>query len=326
MEGRYVKGFPPGKNMKLENVTIIANPAAGGRPARRLKGFRSLMEKEGIRIEVLWTGAPGDALGFAREERDTDLIVVVGGDGTLNEVANGLLSRESGAAPVAFLSSGTANVFTYEAGLPRDPAGLVELISRHSFREYPLGRGIFRDGKGRVREKLFLLMAGVGWDARVVMNIRPAVKALVGKGAYLAAGLALLFSGRKETADLVADGRSLKGEGVVIANSPFYGGSFSLVPSAAADSPRLSAAVIREVSFMTLAGLLARAIRREADRSGNVLYVESEKMEVTAPGIPIQMDGDLVGFTPASFTKSGKKLTVLTGRVGRDGEDHLTQE
>ena len=152
-------------------LLVIRNPAAGSRGGRfaatldRLTGL-------GCRIEVRETGARGDAERFAQEPGDRDLVVAAGGDGTINEVANGLVAGASG-LPLAILPLGTANVLAGEIGLGLDPGAVARTIARGAPRRISLGRVTGAQAGGGGAARLFFQMAGVGFDAHAVAGVNP---------------------------------------------------------------------------------------------------------------------------------------------------------
>ncbi len=292
-------------------VIIIANPAAGGLKRKaRVERFAALLRERGASAEIRWTrdgGVPGDNLDLVE---GGDLVVAAGGDGTLHQVANILYARRE-RRPLGFFPAGTANVFAHEARLPGRDEDLADLIVRAPVRQYPLGWGRFTGLEGEARERVFLLMAGVGWDARVTVAVNHRVKRMHGKGAYALAALGLLITGRGEMVRVLADGREATGKAVIVAGSRWYAGPYSLVPAADPTAPRFALAVIDKITPVSLMRLLRRAARGEPDLSGNVRYLEAGEVEFPDSGIPIQVDGDQAGWTPAVFRKGSFSLPII---------------
>ena len=145
---------------RRRRLLVIFNPIAGRRARQRLDAALAALERLGVAIEVRETQAPGDAEAFARGARasDFDAIAVAGGDGTMNEVVNGLADPD---LPVAILSLGTANVLAHEIGLPRDPCRLAEIVATGPARRVALGEALFENGSPARR---FVLMTGIGFD------------------------------------------------------------------------------------------------------------------------------------------------------------------
>jgi diacylglycerol kinase (ATP) len=300
-----------GEGMSGRHILVIFNPAAGGSRKRALLDrFAAAAEARGCRVELRATlggGTGGDDLDLSGQG---DLIVAAGGDGTLHQVAN-VLHRRGDRRPVAFFPLGTANVFAYEARLPRRAEALAAALIDTPPVDFRLGWGQFTGFDGAPEERVFLLMAGVGFDARVSLEVDPRVKKFLGKGAYAASALRRLFAGRRERFILSADGRETEGEWAVAANIPWYGGPFIMAPRADHRRSALAVAHVGRITPALLARLLFSAARGRQESSGGLVYLEADRVEVATPGIPIQMDGDPVGWTPAVFTKTSWTLPVI---------------
>jgi diacylglycerol kinase family enzyme len=154
---------------------IIFNPAAGWRRRQRLAPVLAQLGEHGCAFVVRETQAPGDAERFAAEvdPEAFDLVVVAGGDGTVNETINGL--ARSG-LPLALIPLGTANVLAAEIGLGPDPAAVARCVALGQPRPIALGAAAGRR---------FILMAGAGFDAHVVAGVSVPMKRWLGKGAYV---------------------------------------------------------------------------------------------------------------------------------------------
>jgi diacylglycerol kinase family enzyme len=244
--------------------------------------------------------------------RKSVVVVAAGGDGTLGDLVNALAGRGLD-VPVGFLPAGTANVFALEAGLPRTDDQLAAFLLTAPARPYLPGLGRFTGPDGRPAERLFMLMAGAGFDARVTGAVNHRLKRWHGRGAYVLAGALLLLARRGERLVVTADGEDLEGDLAVAAVSRFYGGRWSLVPAAAPTKPGLSLAVVGRVTPATLPRLVAAAARGVPDRSGNIRYRDAAEVAVAAPGHPVQMDGDPVGTTPAVFRRADRPVAVVAG-------------
>ncbi|MGH6930488.1 MAG: diacylglycerol/lipid kinase family protein, partial [Dongiaceae bacterium] len=158
-------------------MTIVFNPTAGGRRRMRLEQTLELLRDSGCQISLQATAARGDAETIARTFCDTpptpDLLVVAGGDGTINEAVNGMLSNGSASWPLALVPLGTANVLAAEIGLTTEPAAVARTIARGA---------TTRAYVGMANGRCFTAMAGVGFDAHVVANVDLRLKRRLGKG------------------------------------------------------------------------------------------------------------------------------------------------
>ncbi len=283
-------------------VLVIFNPVAGPRRARRLHAVVALLKAAGCTVLLRETAARGDAERFAAEATmaEHDVVLAAGGDGTLNEVANGL---GPDAPLLAVCPLGTANVVAAEVGLAIDPAAIAATV---------LHGKVFSLAPGLANGRRFLMMAGVGFDAHVVAGIRPAIKRRLGKGAYVLETLRQLWRFNFPGYRLTIDGVAYQCASAIIAKGHFYAGRFICAPDARLDDPRFQICVFRwngplAVVYYALAmgmGLVPRA--------PGVTLVWGSSVEVTSlDGDPVQGDGDTVAVLPLTASVAPARLRVL---------------
>lgn len=286
-------------------IRVIANPVSGGGRARALAdALRRELERQGQVVELLFTAKPGDAPVFAARE-GADCVVAVGGDGTANEVANGLAASQ---ARLAILPVGAANVVARELGLPRSPAGLAALIAAGSTRTMDVG--LFG-------ERRFLLGAGAGLDAAVaeaVHHNRAGKKVRI--SSYVLPALRTIASYAYPKVRVTVDGEMLceDGQYVVVGNCRRSAGIFAVTPEARIDDGLLDVCVLRNLTWTHLARLLAAVCRPGFARRKDVLYRQGKSVELfPAAGerVPLQVDGDPAGTLPATFRIVPRALEVV---------------
>ena len=194
-------------------VLVIFNPTAGARRRARLTRILEIMWSLGAAVTLHETKARGDAERTAREASTKvyDVVVAAGGDGTINEVINGLSGRQ---IPLGIIPLGTANVLAAELDLPTDDVGLARTIALGRTRPVTLG-----DVNGR----RFVMMAGVGFDAHVVASVDAGLKRLIGKSAYVWETLRGFFRYKFRSYRLIVDGKPYEVGSAVFANGHFYG-------------------------------------------------------------------------------------------------------
>ncbi len=281
-------------------VTVIHNPIAGnGRARRKFEATLQALKNLGARVTLLETGGPGHARDLAREcaarppgER-ADILAIAGGDGTLNEAANGILGTS---LAMAVIPMGTVNLLAMELGLPKDPRGLAEVIVSGPVRR------IF---PGYVNDRLFLVIASVGFDADAVHAVSARMKRSMGKWAYVYTGFRRWLSGGVEDYGIVVKNEKLRVSGLLAANGLYYGGPFSCVDRASVFRPELFGCFMKESGrwgiLLTVGALL---FGRFSKRKG-VSITEIETVNVREPvGEPVQADGDVVAFTPVTISSS----------------------
>jgi YegS/Rv2252/BmrU family lipid kinase len=251
------------------------------------------LEEMGCGVTVHQTTCAGDAQAVAARttKHQYDRIVVAGGDGTVNEVLNGLTPDSP---PVALIPMGTANVLAAEIGLGSEPSGIAKAIVLGEARPVSLG-----DVNGRK----FVLMTGVGFDAFVVATVSSPLKRMLGKGAYVLASLKQFLRGRLPHFEVHVDGARCEAASIIIANARYYGGKFVCAPEARMDSPMLHVCLFERrgrlfVAIYALALLLGILHRMPGYR-----ILPAKNIEIRQPdGAAIQSDGDFVGLTPARVT------------------------
>ncbi len=275
---------------------IVFNPAAGQAAAleQALHDAQDVWRSNGWTVDLRPTTGPGDATCIAREaaREGYQVVVAAGGDGTVNEVVNGLAGS---ATALAALPIGTVNVWVRELGMPLQPRAAAEAI---------LHARVERIDLGRAGDRYFLLMAGVGFDAEVTAEVRSQEKRRLGVLAYAlrVVSLGLRFQGSRAT--ILIDGRRVRARVlmVVLGNSQLYGGFVKMTARASVNDGLLDVCIIRGKSLLSAPmRLLAIALRRYT-RDSEVEYHRARVVRIEAPRpLAVQVDGDHIGHTPMQF-------------------------
>jgi len=233
--------------MSRPSIALIFNPAARGEKARR---FRESLGQLRDECTLLETTAPGSATALAAQAvRDGyETVVATGGDGTVNEVVNGLASVPGGLgqARLGILPLGTMNVFARELGIPLMAKRAWETIRLGQARavDLPLAKVQTEDGRA---ERCFVQMAGAGLDADAVGGVSLALKKKIGPLAYLFSTLAALKA-KPPTLTARWDGGSARGEWMCVGNGRFFGGPVVLFPDAKLNDGRLDLCVFPRIN------------------------------------------------------------------------------
>jgi len=295
-------------------ILVIHNPVAGARRPGRLERVLDATRAAGVQVELRLTSAPGDAERFAAQADPAchDAVVAAGGDGTINEVINGLMNREGTRIPLGLLPLGTANVLAVELGLPSAPEALAQVLAHGPVRRIHLGRA-----NGRA----FACMAGVGMDARVVAGVRPYMKRLAGKAAYVAVALAEIMAGSRVAFAVETegpDGQTARHEAAscIIAKGRFYGGRFLMAPGADLGSPGFQVCLFRHggrfATFAYAAGLVLGCLPRIAGfEQVPATRVRVMPLSGTGTDSPVQGDGDIIAHLPLLCDITPFSLPVL---------------
>jgi len=293
------------------SLCLIFNPAARGDKARK---FRGMLESLGGDWILKPTGAPGAARRLAAEalrEGHTTL-VAAGGDGTLNEVLNGIADFPGGfsIARLGVLPLGTVNVFARELRLPLSIKKIWPILEAGHETRIDLGEAEFQNNGAR-ETRLFAQLAGAGWDARTVELTDWQLKKRVGAAAYIVAGLQALAA-RQPRITVSAGGESYTGELVLIGNGRFYGGSFPIFHKASLSDGLLDAVVLDRVNWQKLPGHLWDWLSGKMYRDGATTYLQAAEFTLsTSARAALQLEGELAGELPATVRVKPSLLRVL---------------
>lgn len=280
-------------------VVIINNPAARKSSVRKIESAAGLLTKKGYVSEIFLTEKSGDAEHLARRASDKNpfLIVAAGGDGTINEVINGLVWSE---IPLAILPLGTTNVLAKELAIPEYVEGAMEIALSKIPQKICLGKITFSDGISSV-SRYFSLMAGIGFDGKAVRDVNKLLKNMSGKAAYVISGLKKFIAYRPEKLTIIADGKEYTGYSVVIGNARKYGGHFHVTPDASLLDPLLQMCIFGGNKRTDLLRYVFGVVRGTHLRNDDVLAVAAEHIEIKGCA-HVHIDGDYLGTTPAEIT------------------------
>jgi YegS/Rv2252/BmrU family lipid kinase len=290
---------------------VIFNPTAKGDKARN---FRRQLGGFGAEAEMRATTHAGAAREMAKAavEEGFEVVVAVGGDGTLNEVVNGIGDAANGYARcrLGVIPLGTVNVFALEMGIPFRVGAAWETIRRGKERAIDLPEATFRIGES-THTRRFLQMAGAGWDARAVELVSWKLKKRIGRFAYVWAGLGAL---NPPKAPVVVRGGSdsEKGDFVLVGNGKFYAGKFPFLHKADLSDGNLDVTVFPKFQWASLAGNVMNFVFGRYFRPGCQPYFQAPALEISSDALtPLQLDGELVGQLPARISILPKALRVL---------------
>ena len=273
---------------RFHRALFIVNPAAGALPSRRRldAAIGTVCAEFGIQADVVLTAAPGHATELAARA-EADVIVACGGDGTLNEIINGVRSP---AVRVGQIPGGTANVWAKEAGIPHDPA--EALRAQLSGPSLPLD-------VGRIGARRFLLMASYGLDAAAVAAVRPGLKRRLGPLAYIISGfqVGVRYPGFEVTLQF-DDGppQHVEATMMLFANTRLYGGLAPIAREASAVDGLLDCVVFLGHGPALTLRMIPMVVWGRHLQSERVLYRRARRIRI-APlqgGAlpPLQVDGD----------------------------------
>jgi len=290
------KGQPVGRLTGVTTALVVYNPAAGARRQRRLDAAVAALRARGLSPDVMPTTAPGDATVIARAAASSGarIVIAAGGDGTIAEVANGIANTP---AALAVWPMGTANVLAHEWSLPFRAGAFAAMIA--TARTRPLHPGLARFADGR--ERLFVQMLGVGFDAGVVAAVTPGLKRRFGKGAYVLRTLTQAFRDTFPRFAITLDGAAHEAASLVVTKGRMYAGRFTLSPTARPDAEDFRAVLFGRGGLSGVALYGAALPLGWLPRAPGITDLPAGEIAVLGPaGQPVQADGDSAGVTPVA--------------------------
>jgi YegS/Rv2252/BmrU family lipid kinase len=289
---------------------LIFNPSAqGGRAAR----FRSHPDLPRGQCVFLATSAPGDARRLASQAvRDGfQTVIAGGGDGTANEVVNGIADVPGGlrTARLGILPLGTVNVFARELGLPLGTGRAWKVLGQGRERAIDLGWAEFMP-TSRAGRRCFLQLAGAGLDSRAIELTDWNVKKRIGPFAYVLAGFKALSEPRPLIT--VQAGATLAGEWVAVGNGRFYGGPVAVFPGARLDDGLLDICVLPKISLLRMGGALAGLLVGRMHQFCRARLLRAPALTLASPArVLLQLDGENIGELPATLSVEPRALRVI---------------
>jgi diacylglycerol kinase family enzyme len=293
-------------------TVVIFNPCAGklGRNGGALiAGAVSILEAGGHRVTCCPTTGPRTAGALARDQiaHGADLILAAGGDGTLNEVAEGM--AHSG-VPLGVLPAGTANVLAMEMKLGGDFLGAARRLVDCRPQRISLGQVISDSG---ATTRHFLLMAGIGLDAQIVYHVNVPLKARIGKLAYWVAGWSMLGRNLPEFS-IEADGVTHRCSFALVSKVRNYGGDFEIARHVSLFDDDFELVLFQGRSTLRYVRYFAGLVARRLEGVSGIVILRARRVSAPKPHdarIFVQIDGESAGHLPAEIRIVPDALTLL---------------
>lgn len=287
----------------MKKVAVILNPAARGERAYRLRARVEAIIKGSV---LCATSRSGEAEALARvaAKEGFTKVVAAGGDGTVNEVVNGIAGTE---AALGLLPLGTMNVFASELGLPtNDLQRCWKIIQEGHVRRVDLPRA---------NTKHFVQLAGVGFDAQVVKETSRSLKRNFGPLSYLVS--AAQIAARRPPRIQIESEHAVTKEGsfVLVGNGRLYGGPFPFFKQAVCDDGLFDVLLFKRFNYIEIVRYMQDVIFSSKITSREVEYFQTTALRVTSHGqVPVEVDGELIGNCPVEFKIRKRGLRVLVPR------------
>lgn len=312
----------------MKKGTLIYNPVAGRRPNRREREVHeaaAVLRQAGLEIDL----APTERADMAHElaqaavKNGADVVFACGGDGTINEVINGLALSD---VPLGILPGGTANILAHELRIPLHPVSAARHFTRWTPRLIALGRAHWTEAPAQGESaakacaRYFVSVAGAGYDAEIVYKLSPWLKKNFGVTGYVMEALRqfVFYTYPKFSSHL--DGHERNSTFAVIHRTRLYAGWLHMAPTADLFAPHFAVCSFPSRSRLRYLLYALAVLTRQHLRLGDVTLDHCEKVACTpldpSATIRFELDGELGGALPATFevVPNGLKLLVPRGR------------
>jgi diacylglycerol kinase (ATP) len=285
--------------MDKVKLAIIFNPAARGEKARSLEEkVRSLTGPD----TPLFTSRPGETVALARQlaQEGHSTIVAAGGDGTINEVVNGIAGLD---VSLGILPTGTMNILACELGLPTTQLEQCwEIIQRGFTRSIDLAMA---------NDQYFVQLAGIGLDALVVRETDLNMRKTIGPISYIFAAAQIIGRPAPRLEICFNERETMGGCFVLVGNGRFYGGPLSFFPKAKNDDGLLDVLVFKHQGYLDIIRYLQGVLIGNHADFADIEYRQIHSLRVISDRrIPVEVDGEVSFHTPVQFRVGPSKLRV----------------
>jgi diacylglycerol kinase (ATP) len=291
------------------SIVLIGNPAARKASLTKFEAASSFLKKMGFDIKLLLTQKSGDATLLARAavREKPYAVIAAGGDGTVNEVINGMVASD---VPLAVLPLGTTNVLAKELGIPENISGALSIAASRKPRTICLGKVELNPDTDTAYVRYFCLMAGIGFDGQAVHDVNEAIKKKSGKAAYILSGVKTLLRYAPNQLFYHIDGKEYAGFSSITGKASRYGGHFRITPDAELSAPTLFTCIFQGNRRVDLLRYVFRIVTGNLMGERDIVYLQSDSVEVLGRA-HIQIDGDYLGVTPAKITVVKDSLKII---------------
>jgi diacylglycerol kinase (ATP) len=278
------------------SAILIANPTSGSyaQNEQQIKDTQRYLRSHGWQAELRLTRNAGDAKRMAREavEQQTEVVVAIGGDGTINEIIQELAGSETA---LGVLPSGTVNVWAREVGIPLDNEGAREVLIHGQTRRIDLGQ---------INDRYFLLMAGIGMDGEIAHTVEKKSFKKLGVLGYLLVASWHGFGYKGFRCFIQMEGRIIRINAlqIVIGNTQLYGGAIKYTWLAKCDDGLLDLSIVRRRGILERLLVLKDLLLHRQKRSPWIRYEIGKEIKLrTKQTVAIQIDGDAMGYITPGY-------------------------
>jgi diacylglycerol kinase family enzyme len=301
-------------------ILLVRNPIAGRRRRGLVDAVLGHVREAGWTVDLVDTAAPGDARRLA-ESCDSGryaVIAVAGGDGTINEVMNGLVRRGPNGPALAIVPLGTANVLAHELGLELGAAAIARTITSGRPVSVRPGEALCSSADGGGAPRCFSLMAGAGFDAKVVAGVSAPLKRRLGRAAYVWRSFVETRRYRPVRYGVEVDGARYEVASVIVTRSRLYAGPYVVAPLATLSEPLLHVCLFERWGRLQTVRFGLALLLGRLPRTGGYRVVAGRDVRISVLNDagevrlqPVQIDGDDALTLPVSIAVASATVRLL---------------
>ncbi len=303
-----------------KKIIAVINPAsAGGKTAKIWPKKSKYFKKEFKNFNEIYTKEPGDAIEIARKavEANYDCIMSVGGDGTVNEIINGMLTakEEGRKTKLLIYPLGTGSDLSRALKLPNDIEDFIVLMKREKIRKIKVVEAEYSNYQKEREKRYFINIADCGMGAEVAKKLNESKKTIDGSLSYLLKIFQTLFNYQNKEMKIEADDKLLyqgKINSAIVAHGNYFGGGIRIAPEADLFSDKLNLILLKDFSKIGIIINLIKAYKGTHLKHSLVKSYQVEKVMVSAvERVELELDGESLGICNAEFKISKKEVSIL---------------
>lgn len=302
-------------------VFFVVNPvSAGKKTVKEWPVFERLLKEKGLKFDWAYTEYPEHATGITREvlKSGYELVVSVGGDGTMNEVVNGFFEMDNPINPnarLAVFSRGTGCDFIKSFGIKKGFDDFVKLLEQNQIQKLDVGKVAFHKETGEEVAKYFLNIADVGIGGETTRRVNKTKKHLKGFVAFLIGAVLTILKYKNKDFTIEVDGKLVKSgrmNSVIVANAKYFGGGMFISPKSEANDGLLDIIVLGNLSKFELIRDLHLIYNGRHLTHPKVTCFKGKQIKISCePSGLLEIDGEQPGITPAQFEVIAKAINVM---------------